>query len=272
MAPIRTTGAYSPVGRRSAPTGERGIALILVLWLTLVLSISAVSVTRIARSDVRIAFNVQQAAEAEALADGGVYLAVAALMKGEGADPWPLDGTAREMVIAGELVRVSVHDEGLKLDLNGATAEMLETALLSSGMDAQAASAIADDIVSERQARDRAALTGERRSALRRSGQFATIRELQAVANLGNGEYILLRDYFTVYVTQRASSSAARAVARRRASANSDSVDGTRRRSGSKTYAIKSNVRLASGAGFERYAIVRLSTRTPDGHQVLHWD
>ncbi len=254
------------------PERQRGIALVMVLWLTLVLSVTAVSVTRIAHGDVRIAFNLQQAAKAEALADGGIYLGLAALMKERSADPWPIDGGEREFVIAGERVFVSIRDEGTKLDLNSAPGELLEQALLDSGMNEREASAIADAVLAERLARS-AVAAGGRASPLRRSAHFSTIRELQPVAALDRAEYADLRNLFTVYTSRRLSGGVTRASVRQPAPAPvRGAPDDAQLHSRINTYAIRSRVNLDGGGGFDRYAVVRLAPDGRSGHQVLHWD
>lgn len=256
-------------GRRLS---ERGIALVLVLWLTLVLSVVAVSVVRVAQGQVRIAFNLQEAAKAEALADGGFYLAIAALAKPGGDDPWPLDGTVRDFVVAGEMVSVSVRDEGHKIDLNTANYEMLEAAALSMGMNEDEASGIADALIAERLARNRPDRTATLRRISRPSRQFASIRELQPAANLNRADYRRLRDFITVYVSQRAPGTTGIPVARARPFAPANSSNNPGRRARSNTFAISSRVGLGSGAGFERYAVIRLRAGGVAPYQVLHWD
>lgn len=254
---------------------ERGIALVMVLWLTLVLSVVAVSVVRIARGDVRIAFNLQEAAKAEALADGGIYLAVASLMKPGEDDRWPLDGSPREFIIAGELVTVSVRDEGAKIDLNTANYEMLEAAALSVGMGEQEASRVADALIAERLARSKSVAVGVSRRLPGPSGRFATIRELQPVASLNRADYERLRNLVTVYVSQRAPSGISRTLVRRSTLTPPAGVMNSaqsRFRARSNTFAIISRVRLDSSASYERYAVARLSARSPAGYQILHWD
>jgi type II secretory pathway component PulK len=246
---------------------------VLVLWLTLVLSLTAVSVTRVARGDLRIAFNLEQAAMAEALADGGFYLGLAALMKQQSADPWPIDGEEREFVIAGERVFVSIRDEGAKLDINTAPGELLEQALLSAGMEVLEASDIADAILAQRLAYQQAVAAGQRTSALIRAARFSTIRELQSVAALDRAGYASLRDLFTVYTARRLTGGVTRPMIRPPALSPVRGVpDGAQPHSRVNTYAIHSRVSLASGAGFARYAVVRLKGGRRSGHQVLHWD
>lgn len=252
---------------------ERGIALVLVLWLTLVLSVVAVSVVRVAQGQVRIAFNVQEAAKAEALADGGFYLAIAAVMKARSADPWPIDGTARNIVIADEMVTISIRDEAVKANLNSASDEVLAATLMSSGVDEQTASEIAGALVVERQRRMEAAKASAGRRSLVRPGQFFTIRELQKVAGLNRPEYLRLRDFFTVYGARRARLGTSGPVARLSAIPSlAHEPDGAQPRSSTNTYSIRSSVRLPSGAGYERFAVVRLRAGGIAGYQVLHWD
>lgn len=266
MGPNRqATGNHANSSDRA---GERGIALILVLWLTLILSVVAASVTKIARSDLQIAFNTLEASRAEALADGGVYLALAALLQTQPTDPWPIDGSEREFVIAGELITVSIRDEAGKIDINTAPQELLAEAMLLSGVDEIDASIIANALIEERLKRDRSArvdagISRVSRRRLVRPGRFYSIGELQAVAGLSSSEYARLRDIFTIYVGGRASA--------RRSSA-SGMTSGPQLRSRANTYAIRSRVSLPSGASFDRYTVVRLGGRGRAGHQVLHWD
>ena len=64
----------SAVRQRRAP--QRGIALLVVLWVLVLLSLMAASLTRTSRTEINLARNLIETAQAEALADAGVYRAV----------------------------------------------------------------------------------------------------------------------------------------------------------------------------------------------------
>jgi general secretion pathway protein K len=114
---------------------DRGLVLIAVLFFV-VLAYAGVG-TFLARAivDGRSATNRDQAARAEALARGGVRLAVAALLMDRAAeqqsdfevdtphDPWALLGAAPVPLADGGLLHVRVEDAGAKLSLNALFAE-----------------------------------------------------------------------------------------------------------------------------------------------------
>ncbi len=68
---------YRTHNRTSA---ARGLALVVVLWVLVLLSLVAASFTRTTRTEVNLARNLIDNAEAEALADAGVYRAIQELL------------------------------------------------------------------------------------------------------------------------------------------------------------------------------------------------
>ncbi len=60
--------------------GQRGLALVTVLWVLVLLSLIAASSTKTTRTEIYVTRNLIEAAEAEALADAGVYQAIYALL------------------------------------------------------------------------------------------------------------------------------------------------------------------------------------------------
>ena len=124
---------------------ERGIALIAVLWVIVLLAIVAASFLTGTRTDTRLARNLVDIAAAEALADAGVQCAMRSML-----EQTP-DGTIQRFACEGvELVadgapdvfrfstgevRISVEDEGGKIDLNTASEELLRGLFLSTGLD-----------------------------------------------------------------------------------------------------------------------------------------
>ncbi len=62
-------------------TRARGcLALVTVLWVLALLSLIAASFNRTTRTEINLTRNLIEAAEAEALADAGVYQAIYALL------------------------------------------------------------------------------------------------------------------------------------------------------------------------------------------------
>ena len=72
---------------------ERGIALISVLWILVVLALLAANMTQTSRASRQLARNLSSTAEARALADGGVYFAIAGLLEPDRQKLLATDGT-----------------------------------------------------------------------------------------------------------------------------------------------------------------------------------
>ncbi len=70
--------------------GQRGLALVTVLWVLVLLSLIAASSTKTTRTEINVTRNIIDNAKAEALADAGVYQAIYALLY-----PLELRGRAR---------------------------------------------------------------------------------------------------------------------------------------------------------------------------------
>src|SRR5438046_9512790 len=80
--------------RYASPERQRGIALILVLWLTILLAVIGASFAYGMRNEALAARNSLSLAQARALADGAVYRTVFELMRPRSlADAWAADGT-----------------------------------------------------------------------------------------------------------------------------------------------------------------------------------
>ena len=60
--------------------GQRGLALVTVLWVLVLLSLIAASSTKTTRTEINVTRNIIDNAKAEALADAGVYQAIYALL------------------------------------------------------------------------------------------------------------------------------------------------------------------------------------------------
>ncbi len=60
--------------------GRRGLALVTMCWVLVLLSLIAASFNRTTRTEINLTRNLIEAAEAEALANAGVYQAIYALL------------------------------------------------------------------------------------------------------------------------------------------------------------------------------------------------
>ena len=111
--------------RPRGASGERGIALITVLWVLALLSVIALGLTVQTRSELQLARNLVDGARARALAEAGVFLAVPRLLDQNPATQWHADGEVHEFAYGGGRIRVTLQDEGGKIDINAAPDELL---------------------------------------------------------------------------------------------------------------------------------------------------
>ena len=125
--------------KASRPTGasvrSRGVALIAVLWLAILLAVIAGSLLTTTRSELRLARNLLDSARADALADGGIYLAIPHLLDRDAATRWPADGTVHVVELESGRLEVAAQDAAGRIDLNTAPPELLAGLFGAAGTD-----------------------------------------------------------------------------------------------------------------------------------------
>ncbi|MEE8215073.1 MAG: type II secretion system minor pseudopilin GspK [Alphaproteobacteria bacterium] len=134
--------------------GQRGIALVAVLWALVLLAVIAATVLSESRTQSRLARNFLDAAQAEALADGGVYRAMEGLARPNAAGGWRVDGTVYAWARPEGEVRIRIEDEGGKIDLNRAGGRLLGNLFLAAGLEPGRAEALAAAVQDFRDADD----------------------------------------------------------------------------------------------------------------------
>src|SRR5436190_4074445 len=119
---------------RSQPLGKhRGIALVLVLWLTILLTVIASGFAFSMRSEAIAARNAISLAQARAAADGAVERTLFELSRPRIADAWVADGTRRIWTENDVEFDVVAVDESSKIDINTANDALLKGLLTTSG-------------------------------------------------------------------------------------------------------------------------------------------
>ncbi len=134
----------------SAPSDQRGFALLLVLSVAAVLALLGSQIAAAGRTEALIARNLADRAAMERAADGGVRLAIFHLL-GPPEQAWPADGARRMVVVRGIAVSLRIEGQRLGVNPNTATAMELATLLTSAGVDGVAAPGIAFAIVGQRE-------------------------------------------------------------------------------------------------------------------------
>ncbi len=123
-------------GNSSAACGERGFALVIVLWTIVLITLIVTAMTASGRSEVRQAAALRSAAVARAAADGAMDEAIFRLADGE----WDATSGPHTLQIGSTAVQVEVEDEAGKPGLNGIPSDMMTALLREVGVpQAQAA-------------------------------------------------------------------------------------------------------------------------------------
>jgi general secretion pathway protein K len=187
---------------------ERGIALILVLWVITLLAVIAGSFVYGARNAALSTGNQVSIARARALADAGIHRGIYELSKptSDGAR-WKADGKTNTFSLDDGEIRLVMRDETARIDLNTASDALLKGLLLSAGLDEEEANKVLDAILDWRDADDLVRPQGAERDQYEAQGlpyipanaPFQTVAELQSVIGITPELYRKLADALTVF-------------------------------------------------------------------------
>ena len=114
---------------------QRGVALVLVLWVLLLLTIITGSFALMARMDTLEANSVLSGTQARLSAEAAINLAVLALRDPSDETRMLADGRVYSQVLDGVTVEVSATDERGKLDINAADELTLVNLFTGHGME-----------------------------------------------------------------------------------------------------------------------------------------
>ena len=98
-------------GIKPGMTSQRGIALVVVLWIVTLLALQVSIFNLTVRDAAALAGNELAAARGEALAAAGVEMAAARLMERELARRWQGNGGSHALVLGGARVQITILDE-----------------------------------------------------------------------------------------------------------------------------------------------------------------
>jgi general secretion pathway protein K len=129
---------------------ERGTALLLVLWATILLAALLAGVAAASRSHSQAALYGAEHARAELAAEAGLAQAVAGLRAPDQQYQWVPDGRPYTFAFDGAKVTVRVVDVSGMADLNAAPAGLLRGIFQAAGVDAMRSGQLADAVVSSR--------------------------------------------------------------------------------------------------------------------------
>jgi len=267
---------------------QRGMALVIVLWLVLLLSVMAAGHSLNVHADSLLASRQLGLSQARALADAGIRRAILDLLEGA---PRPVNGEPAEIEINGETIIVSVRDARGLVDLNAAGPELLGTLLTLAGASDAERNRIVDAILDWRDVDNLTHLNGAEDDEYRatgvawtaRDGAFVSVDELRYVRGMRPDVFAAVLPYITVYSGQAALEpefAPPRLAAAAFGESFAEPVDvsafevpearaATGPRSG--TYHVRAVARRAAEASAALEAVVRVSGRRERPYLVLEW-
>jgi general secretion pathway protein K len=126
---------------------QRGIALLVVLWTLMLLSLLVVAFAQQTHLERQRVSNVIAAAAAASDLQAGLSLGIGALLDPKAPRAWIHDGSPRELEFAGRRISVSIQDANGCINVNQADAEQLQSLLRAVGVEGNAARSLAAAII-----------------------------------------------------------------------------------------------------------------------------
>jgi general secretion pathway protein K len=189
----------------------RGVALISVLWILAFLTVVAAGLSVQARTDARMTRTMVDVARARAATEGAVDLLVWELLHGSGdGDPRPVDGRVGVLEVAGTGVEVAVFDERGRIDLNKASAPLLDALFAAVGVDDAVRGPLVDAVLDWRDPDSLRRIAGAEDDEYARADRaygakdrpFDSVEELRLVLGMSPDIYVRVWPAVTVFSPQ----------------------------------------------------------------------
>lgn len=202
---------------------EKGIALLIVLWVLTILMVIVLSFSVMARTEIYSTLAFKAGIERKFIAEAGIERAITELfyrefykdqtVELEGREVWKADGTPYEAQIGDGSYTVKILDESGKVDINTASELVLKNLLINAGVKPEEADIIVDSIMDWKDGDDLHRLHGAESDYYMslpnpyraKDDNFDTIEELLLVKGMtagilyGDGEKKGIIDFLTVH-------------------------------------------------------------------------
>jgi general secretion pathway protein K len=187
--------------------GERGLALVSVLWALSILSLIAAVVLSSSSLSYRLQHNNWAQAEARSLADAILNRAVLALMDTRPEMRWRVDGVPRDIAFNGVNARVTIEDELGKIDLNTAGGDLIRRLFQAADLPSGVTDNMADKVLDWRESdglkrlhgADEADYQNAHLSYGPRGRAFQSVGELRLVLGMTEELFARIEPAITVY-------------------------------------------------------------------------
>lgn len=199
-------------------TDQKGIALIMVLWVLAILMTVALSFSYTTKTEILSTASYKDNIEKSMYAEAGIERAIAEIfyrrqnLNIEGSDAWRIDGRQYEGEIGNGGYKIRIFNELGKIDINSAPEPILRNLFLNSGIPESYANIIVDSIMDWKDGDDLHRLHGAEDDYYQslpspykaKNAPFDTIEELLLVKGVtkellyGNGDKKGIIEFMTV--------------------------------------------------------------------------
>jgi general secretion pathway protein K len=149
------SGAHARDGKISGT--QRGIALLMVLWVLTILTVIVFSFSYMARTEAYATVSFRQTIEKKFLAEAGIERGIAELFYMNanknvttvmpGTEAWRTDGRPYKILTDNGYYTIGIMNEGGKVDINTTPELILKTLLINLGVDPDHADIIVDSVM-----------------------------------------------------------------------------------------------------------------------------
>ncbi|MGR8999300.1 MAG: general secretion pathway protein GspK, partial [Gammaproteobacteria bacterium] len=190
---------------------QKGLALVLVLWVLSLLTIMAGSFALSMRREASIITGIKNNAEALAVAESGIAMAEMMLLNSDQNKRWRADGSIYEIDSVDAKVRVRLLSEAGKIDINKADETLLQSLMTRAPVDEEQQTRIVNAILDWRDPDDLVHLNGAEKKEYQDAGlsyqpgnkPFQSIEELQMVLGMDAPVFQWIEPLVTIYSGQQ---------------------------------------------------------------------
>ena len=189
---------------------QRGIAMVLVLWVLSLLIIMAGSFALSMRREAALISVLKNNAHAKAIAESGISLAEMMLLSPEPSKVWRADGSIYEIKASDAIIRIRLQSEAGKIDINKANQTVLQSLMALAPVDSAQQSKLVNAILDWRDADNLVRLDGAEKEEYQEAGlnyqprnkPFESTEELQLVLGMNKKVLAWLDPLVTIYSNQ----------------------------------------------------------------------
>jgi general secretion pathway protein K len=189
---------------------QKGLALVLVLWVLSLLTIMAGSFALSMRREASIIGGIRNNAQALAVAESGIAMAKMMLLNTDPNKRWRADGSIYEISSASAKVRVRLLSETGKIDINKADQALLQGLMAHAPVEEEQQTKLVNAILDWRDKDDLVRIEGAEKKEYKNAGltyqpgnkPFQSIEELQLVLGMNESVFKWIQPLVTIYSGQ----------------------------------------------------------------------